>query len=163
MAETLEVKAHAEVTTLYNLTAGEYRDTTIVRVRYRKPPTRRWTRFFVVPQEGQTVEDLLVQERVEEVARWHADQAENGVVEVEAFNQVSHSWTSARYFADVAVEGSVSGEFAKMGVAYAWLLAEARWWADVGSTVLCRADGKRFYRFPWETDSQPWEAQLGTL
>jgi len=31
----------------------------IVRVRYRREGVRRWTRLVVVPDEGQTVDELL--------------------------------------------------------------------------------------------------------
>jgi hypothetical protein len=30
----------------------------VVRVLYRRPPTRRWTRFLLVPDEDQTLEEL---------------------------------------------------------------------------------------------------------
>ena len=30
----------------------------VVRVKYRKPPTRRWTTFLLVPDDGQTIEEL---------------------------------------------------------------------------------------------------------
>lgn len=38
-----------------NLLTGEE----VVRVRYRAKGTRRWTRLLVVPDEGQTVDELL--------------------------------------------------------------------------------------------------------
>jgi hypothetical protein len=31
---------------------------TVVRVFYRRPPTRRWTRFLLVPDVDQTIQEL---------------------------------------------------------------------------------------------------------
>lgn len=75
----LEVQSWAETTTLYNLTKASYRDTTIVRIRYRPEGKRRWTKFFVVPQEGQSVDDLLA--RAEETAKWHATEKQSSTRE----------------------------------------------------------------------------------
>jgi 2-keto-3-deoxy-L-rhamnonate aldolase RhmA len=33
--------------------------TVVVRVRYRAEGTRRWTRFLIVPEEGQTIADCV--------------------------------------------------------------------------------------------------------
>lgn len=50
----LEVRTEPERVT--NLTTGEVMDA--LRVKYRKPGKRRWTKFLVVPDEGQTIDDL---------------------------------------------------------------------------------------------------------
>ncbi len=70
----LEIKAFAEGTKLFNIESGEWRDAIVVRVRYRKPPTRRWSKFTIVPQEGrrrQSIEELLESERIRSAIEWH--------------------------------------------------------------------------------------------
>lgn len=46
---------------------------TVVRVKYRRLPTRRWTRFVVVPDAGQSVGDILA--HVDELAVLHDSRA----------------------------------------------------------------------------------------
>jgi hypothetical protein len=43
-----------------------------LRVRYRKPGTRRWTRFLLFPQEGQTF-GMLIDHLPALVAQYQAD------------------------------------------------------------------------------------------
>ena len=50
----LEVKTEREK--VIGLASGEKEDA--VRVSYRQPPTRRWTRFLLIPDEGQPLEEL---------------------------------------------------------------------------------------------------------
>ncbi len=54
--------------------AGGYRGP-VVRVLYRQPPTRRWTRFLLVPDDGQSVEFL--EEAAYDAAIVHASGAAN--------------------------------------------------------------------------------------
>lgn len=53
-ASELEVKTERD--TAFGLAEGGTID--VIRVMYRKPPTRRWTRFLLVPDEGQPLEEL---------------------------------------------------------------------------------------------------------
>lgn len=53
-ATALEVKTERD--RAWRLNDGAQSE--VVRVLYRKPPTRRWTRFLLVPDEGQSLEEL---------------------------------------------------------------------------------------------------------
>lgn len=68
--DRIEAEAWAERTTLTNLETGERREGNILRVRYREVGTRRWTKFYVVPDPGQSVDELLAR-APEEWARGH--------------------------------------------------------------------------------------------
>lgn len=50
----LEVKTEREK--VIGLASGGQEDA--VRVSYRQPPTRQWTRFLLIPDEGQPLEEL---------------------------------------------------------------------------------------------------------
>jgi hypothetical protein len=39
----------------YNVLRGE----PVVRIRFRRPPTRRWSKFVVHLQDGQTIGDIM--------------------------------------------------------------------------------------------------------
>lgn len=67
---SLEVQAWSETTSLYDLASGGSRIARVVRVRYRPEGKRRWTKFYIIPEEGQSVDDLLA--RAPETAEWHA-------------------------------------------------------------------------------------------
>ena len=41
----------------------------VVRILYRRLPTRRWTRFVVVPDDGQSVADII--SHADEIAILH--------------------------------------------------------------------------------------------
>lgn len=66
----IEAETWAERTTLTTFSTGERRDATILRVRYRKVGTKRWTKFFVVPDPDQSIEELL-ERQPEEWAKAH--------------------------------------------------------------------------------------------
>ncbi len=59
----LEVRTEREQT----ISLSNGRRQMVVRVLYRRPPTRRWTRFLLVPDEGQDV-DALERHAVEAAA-----------------------------------------------------------------------------------------------